>query len=98
MCQCSRDDQPVPPTRLPRAWNIKCRAGAAGTASGLGGSARTSASASAAYGEVCTAENTFNFMAVTFGAFQLGGILCAGEEYLETFIAFQTLKFVNRHI
>lgn len=96
MCQCSRDDQPVAPTRLPRARNIKCRAGAAGTASGLSGSARTSASA--AYGEVCTAENTFNFMAVTFGAFQLGGILCAGEEYLETFIAFQTLKFVNRHI
>lgn len=37
-------------------------------------------------------------MAVTFGAFQLGGILCAGKEYLETFIAFQTLKFINRHI
>ncbi len=96
MCQCSRDDQPVDPTRLPWAWNIKCRAGAAGTASGLSGSA--CASASAAYGEVCTAENTFNFMAVTFGAFQLGGILCAGKEYLETFIAFQTLKFINRHI
>ena len=72
---------------LPGAGNVKCRAGAAGTASGLGGSAGTCAAA-AAYGEIRTAENTLYFPAVAFGAFQLGGILRAGKENLEIFVAF----------
>jgi hypothetical protein len=70
---------------LPGAGNVKCRAGAAGTASGLGGSARAAA---AAYREVCTAENALNILAVAFGAFQLGCLLSAGKKDFETFIAF----------
>jgi hypothetical protein len=73
-------------SRLPGAGNVKCRAGAAGTASGLGGSARSAAAA--AYREVCTAENALNILAVAFGAFQLGCLLSAGKKDFETFIAF----------
>jgi len=70
---------------LPGAGDVKCRARAAGTGSGLSGGARAAA---AAYGEIRTAENALNILAVAFGAFQLGGFLRAGKEDLETFIAF----------
>ena len=82
-------------SRLPGAGNVKCCAGTAGTVAGLGGSARADA---AAYGEIGTAENAFNFLAGAFVAFQFCRILGAGKEDLKIFIAFQTFKFINRHI
>ena len=79
---------------LPGAGNVISRAGTA--RAGARPSAR--ALAAAAYGEIRAAENALNIPAVAFGAFQLCAIPGAGKKDLETFIAFQTLEFINRHV
>ena len=74
---------------LPGAGNVIRRAGAAGTVAGLSGGP--------AYGKIRGAENALDFLAVAFGAFELGGLLGAGKKDFETFIAFQAFEFINRH-
>jgi len=70
---------------LPGAGNVIRRAGAAGTVAGLSGG--PGGAGGSAYGKIRGAENALDFLAVAFGAFELGGLLGAGKKDFETFIA-----------